>query len=128
MTFPAGASVQIDGRDVGKAPYTWKEPDVRGSVDVTVSKAGYATKTETVEFLAVDFLSALLHLFLLERLLIREVRVLEITEKSVDAEVSGEFYSPGRHELGPEIKAITYHHLKVAREGKTWRAEVLLDL
>lgn len=35
---------------------------------------------------------------------------------------------PKRHELDMEIKAITYHGLKVERDGDGWLAEVIVDI
>ena len=35
---------------------------------------------------------------------------------------------PARHEFDMEIKAITYHGLKVERDGDGWLAEVIVDL
>ena len=85
-------------------------------------------RSEDRELLLVEFLGELLGLFHRERFLPAEVRVEKITEHSVWAEVAGEPYDPARHELGPEIKAVTYHQLKVAREGDAWVARVILDL
>ena len=80
------------------------------------------------ELLAVDFLTALLRLFQLERFLIARVAVARIDEGAVTARVEGERFDAARHELGPEIKAVTYHQLTVRQEGGLWVARVLLDL
>ncbi len=86
-------------------------------------------RSEDVESLAVEFLGELLGLFHLEKFLARQVRVERISESAVRAEVTGERYDPARHELGPEIKAVTYHQLEVARRpGGEWIARVILDL
>ncbi len=85
-------------------------------------------ESENVESLLVDFLGELLGLFNLEKFLISVVRVERIDETSVAAEVVGEPYDPARHELGDEIKAVTYHQLKVAREGDEWTGRVILDV
>jgi SHS2 domain-containing protein len=81
-----------------------------------------------LEWLMVDFLSRLLHLFALEKFLIAAVRVARADESSLQAEVTGETYDPARHRLGPEVKAVTYHQLRVARQNRRWTARVLLDL
>ena len=78
--------------------------------------------------LAVEFLAALLRLFALERFLIARVRVDKITHAEVRAEAAGEAYDPARHEIAAEIKAVTYHQLKVAREDDKWAARVILDI
>ncbi len=85
-------------------------------------------ESENVESLLVDFLAELLGLFNLEKFLVAGVKVKRIDETSVAAEVTGETYDPARHELGDEIKAVTYHQLKVAREGDEWTGRVILDV
>ena len=85
-------------------------------------------ESENVESLLVDFLGELLGLFNLEKFLIAGVRVERIDETSVAAKVVGEPYEPARHELREEIKAVTYHKLKVAREGDGWIGTVILDV
>ena len=84
--------------------------------------------SENVESLLVDFLSEILRLFNLEKFLVARVSVERIDEMSVAAKVGGEPYEPARHELGDEIKAVTYHQLKVAREGDKWTGRVILDV
>jgi len=80
------------------------------------------------ESLLVEFLAALLRLFDLERFLVSSVRVERIDEASAAATVSGETYDPARHEIGAEVKAVTYHELKVAQEGDSWTARVIVDV
>ncbi|VTT97305.1 Marine sediment metagenome DNA, contig: S01H1_S08779 OS=marine sediment metagenome GN=S01H1_37489 PE=4 SV=1: Archease [Gemmataceae bacterium] len=40
----------------------------------------------------------------------------------------GEPFDPARHMLAHEVKAITYHELKVVRDGDGWLAEVIVDI
>src|SRR5262245_24350613 len=40
----------------------------------------------------------------------------------------GEPFDPERHPLAHEVKAITYHGLRVIREGNGWLAEVIVDI
>jgi len=95
----------------------------QGEVTVPVGAA-----SEDVEALLVDFLGELLKLFHVDRFVPARIRVRRCDETSVRASVDGETYDPARHELGPEIKAVTYHQLKVAREGECWTGRVILDL
>ena len=87
-----------------------------------------AAEAEDVETLVVEYLGELLGLFHLERFLVADVRVVAVDERSVRAEVAGEAVDLARHELGAEIKAVTYHQLRVARDGGRWTARVILDL
>ena len=40
----------------------------------------------------------------------------------------GEAVNPARHVLDHEVKAITYHELKVERVADGWLAEVIVDI
>lgn len=101
----------------------------RSSVEVREARA-LDVAAEDDEALAVDFLGGLLRLAQVDRFLAHAVRVEMRAEAppALRARVEGEPYDPHRHELGPEIKAVTYHLLRVAREGDRWTAQVVLDL
>lgn len=93
-----------------------------------VKRRAIRVDSEDVEALAVDFLSKVLYAFDAEHFLAAEVRLGEASETSLAAELAGETYDPARHELRNEVKAVTYHELKVARDGERWIARVILDL
>ena len=52
----------------------------------------------------------------------------EVDGDGLKATARGEEVDHDRHELDMEVKAITYHGLKVEREGDGWLAEVIVDL
>lgn len=85
-------------------------------------------RSEDVEALAIDFLSRVLGVIQADHFLPAAVQVTEIDEHAVRGELRGEPYAPGRHELKTEVKAVTYHQLRVAREGDKWVGRVILDL
>jgi SHS2 domain-containing protein len=87
-----------------------------------------SVRAEDVEALAVDFLGAVLSVIQTDRFIPAAVTVDEIAEDHVAASVRGERYDPARHALHTEVKAVTYHLLKVAREGDQWVGRVVLDL
>ena len=87
-----------------------------------------AIEAEDVENLLHDFLAAVLELFCLDRLVPVEVTVEQITRTSVKASVRGEDFDPARHELGTEIKAVTYHLLSVTRDAHGWLGRAVLDI
>jgi len=45
---------------------------------------------------------------------------------SIDA--AWEPYSPERHPLRTELKAVTWHQLEAVRDGDAWRAKVIFDV
>ena len=45
-----------------------------------------------------------------------------------DAQGNAVVHDPARHGQGVEVKAVTYHGLEFARDGKQWRLRVILDI
>ena len=95
------------------------------------------------ESLAVDFLSRVLYIFAVDGFLPAEASVRVLTgggqgggqaggqgggRTAISAELAGETYDPNRHEIRTEVKAVTYHQLKIAHDGGRWVGRVILDL
>ena len=93
-----------------------------------VREVNLEVSADDIESLTVDFLARLLGLFQSERMLISAVKVSKVEGARLVAAVTGETYDPRRHRLGAEIKAVTYHQLKVARRGRRWLGRVILDV
>ncbi|MCI0705453.1 MAG: archease [Planctomycetia bacterium] len=79
------------------------------------------------EFLLFDWLKELLLRFDTDHVLFASFDV-QVSDTGLTARVRGETYDPARHVLAHEVKAITYHELKVVQEGNEWLAEVIVDI
>jgi SHS2 domain-containing protein len=79
------------------------------------------------EYLLLDWLAALLDLYERERFLAAECRV-RLRPDGLDAEVRGEPADAARHLLSHEVKAITYHGLRVEQDADGWLAEAIVDI
>lgn len=79
------------------------------------------------DLLLVRFLKELLFLFDTKAFLPRRLE-LERMGDTICGRVWGERFSPKRHLLKTEIKAVTYHGLKVRKGRKGWVAEVIFDV
>jgi len=89
-----------------------------GEVEVRV-------KADDLEGLMVRWLSELLFLHETQRLLLKEFDV-RIAGTSLEARARGETIDKKRHELKLNIKAVTYHRLRIDR--KAGLAEVIFDI
>ena len=87
-----------------------------------------AIKAGSYEELLVTWLSELLFLFDTQKLLLNEFDITELDDRHLTAIVRGEEYSPDRHELDHDIKAVTYYGLEVKREGANWTASIVFDV
>ena len=92
-----------------------------------VEERHYELAGEQDEYLLFDWLTELLYTFETEHLLLSEFQV-ELSPVGLRATGRGERIDRSRHELDHEVKAITYHGLKVEQSGQGWVAEVIVDI
>ncbi len=79
------------------------------------------------EYLLFDWLKELLYRFEVEHLLLTRFSV-TIGTDGLQGSAWGETFDPQRHELAHEVKAITYHGLRVEETPDGWLAEVIVDI
>ena len=78
--------------------------------------------------LMVNWLSELNYRHVTERRLFGKFVIGELCEKWLSAEVHGERFDPARHEVFTEIKAVTFHGLRLQRDVQGWNAQIVFDL
>ena len=92
------------------------------------------TRTVSLEADALDlllrrFLDELIYRKDVDALLLRASRVaVDVAHCRLDAVFAGERVDPGRHELVADVKAVTFHDLRVERTATGWDAHVTLDI
>jgi SHS2 domain-containing protein len=79
------------------------------------------------DYLLFDWLRELLYHFDREHLLLGRFEV-KVDDAGLTATAWGEPFDPARHALAHEVKAITYHGLRVERTDDGWLAEVIVDI
>jgi SHS2 domain-containing protein len=79
------------------------------------------------EFLLFDWLKTLLYQMETEQLLFRRFEV-HVRDDGLLGSAWGEPFDPDRHHYAHEVKAITYHGLRVEKVGDLWEAEVIVDI
>ena len=94
------------------------------SVDIKLESRG-------LENLLYDYLSELLYMFEVEEIVFGQFLVdsIEKTDGNyiLHGKASGEKIDMGRHCFETEVKAITYHQLKVTKELSGYSAHVIVD-
>lgn len=98
--------------------------DIRPQSEVTFELAA-----ENIEGLFVDWLRELIYLFETQGWLFREFTVrTEPTRYRLSATCRGEPADWARHLPDNELKAVTYHALRVAPVATGWEADVIFDI
>ncbi|MCG7848729.1 MAG: archease [ANME-2 cluster archaeon] len=88
-------------------------------------------ESEGLENLLYDYLSELLYLFEVEEIVFGQFKVdsIEGTNSGyvLKGRASGESIDTERHNFETEVKAVTYHQLKVEKEAEGYSAHVIVD-
>lgn len=89
-------------------------------------------KAEDKEALLFDFLSEFLFIFDVEELIFCYINVLKIkrlNEKyELEAIMKGEKFDKKKHEIGTEVKAITYSYMSIEEKKKEIEINVVFDI
>lgn len=82
---------------------------------------------EDRESLLVEWLNELIYVLETKNLLLKRFKVEKLEETRLEAVAFGEPLDVQRHKLGEQIKATTYHMLKVTH-NQYWEAQVIFDV
>ncbi len=83
-------------------------------------------KAGNVEELFVNWLNELLSLSSAEALIFEDIQINRIGKKLIHAVAIGSDIR--NYRVNTEIKAATYHQLRVKKTGRIWQAEVIFDV
>ena len=100
---------------------------VEGAEVRAVERMELAISGRALDDLLHDWLAQLHFLFVTQRIIPAEYEI-RIDDEGLSATLYGERLDHARHEVATEVKAITYHELKVEQTADGWLAEVVLDL
>lgn len=92
------------------------------------AKRRFAVGGSDWEDLLVNFLREILSLFNGEELLLKEFSISYINSHYVTGEAGGEVFNPEKHQIKMEIKAVTYHQVRVEQTPDGWKGRVIFDV
>jgi SHS2 domain-containing protein len=92
-----------------------------------LQKVDVRLQSDKIDYLLFDWLRELLYHFDAEHLLFGTFEV-QVREDGLTASAWGERLDRSRHNMEHEVKAITYHGLRVEKVGAEWEAEVIVDI
>lgn len=123
-------------RVVGATPADTFAALAEGMVDFMVDRAGIepaerrtvAVRGDGWEDLLVRWLEEILYLYESEGFVPQSVRVVDIDPDRIQGELLGAPLDPAHHELGIQIKAVTYHGLLAQETPEGFGAQVIFDI
>lgn len=78
--------------------------------------------------LLVVWLNELLYLFDTERWLFGSFKIDALSERKIRSRAEGEKFDTERHPIKTEVKAVTYHGLKIEEKEGLWKTQIVFDL
>lgn len=109
----------------GRALMEWMGPAPPESHEfeenITVEAEGY-------EELLVRWLQELLYFFHQKHAYLSQVLAIRITQSRIEAAIQCRAWDESCAQAFQEVKAITYHKLRVDQCGEVWHANVILDI
>lgn len=85
-------------------------------------------EVEGLEELLVDWLSELLYIFDKETILFNDFRISELDDKKLTSESSGKKIDPASATFQTEIKAVTFHDLKIEKAVDGFSCTIIFDV
>ena len=85
-------------------------------------------EVEGLEGLLVDWLSELLYIFNKEAILFNDFRISELDDKKLTSEPSGKKIDPASATFQTEIKAVTFHNLKIEEAVDGFSCTIIFDV
>lgn len=83
---------------------------------------------EDAEVLLVEWLNELIYIHDVEHLVFRRFEIDKLTSTEIKARCFGEKVKPGQHRLKREIKAATYHMLRISKKDGGYEVQVIFDI
>lgn len=132
VDHPADAGIRAFGRNLAEL----FENAAYGLFDtITDPAAVMAVETRTIvlesaelEDLMVLWLGELNYIFQTEQMLFAGFEIGTVSAQGLTAEIKGEKLDHGRHGIRAEVKAVTYHDLRILQGSDGWEAKVIFDL
>jgi SHS2 domain-containing protein len=83
---------------------------------------------EDPEILLVEWLNELIYIFEVDHIVFKRFEIEELTENRIKARCYGQHINPKHSKLEREIKAATYHMLKISKGDNGYQVTIIFDI
>ncbi len=78
--------------------------------------------------LMVNWLRELLYRWTGKGQLVKIINITSLSEYALSANIKFDHFDPGRHLIKSELKAVTYHQIRVEEKNSEWKARIIFDV
>ena len=137
LDHTADVSVEAQGKNLEEAfeqtAYSLMETITPSFVKMSPEiKKTIIIEAEDKEALLFDFLTEFLYLFDVEELIFSEIKIHPIkydqTKYQLKADIKGDKFNKNKHEVGTEVKAITYSYMIIEEKKKGVKINIVFDI
>lgn len=135
IEHPADIAVMLTAESLEKLFETgaeaWKAAALENSSTEIPFEFQIQTESNTIEELLVEFLSELNFMLFSKKLVYSKIKSLVIEESNtfkIKAALYFEDFNPFWHQVKAEIKAITYHQMKIEKVDGIYSTRLVLDI
>ncbi len=101
---------------------------IKGSEPQTPLEEQISVSANDAEQLLVNWLGEFLYLYDTKRLIFHKFEIKEFEDDRIYAVARGEILDPKRHRVKTEIKAVTYHGLKIEKKRGVYSTIIIFDI
>ncbi len=123
-----GGSLKELFTSAGLAMFSVLVAKKKNKTKATLKEISFSKKAETLEDLLKAWLDELLFYFSVQRLVLYRIKSFVCNENSLQAKILFDTFDEEHYEAKAEIKAVTYHELKVEKIRNKWRAHIIFDV
>ncbi len=87
-----------------------------------------SVSADDTEQLLVVWLSEFLYLFDTKRFLVSRIEIKKFQDNCLEAWAEGEIFNAQKHSIKTEVKAVTYHGLKIEKKGSVYSTVIIFDI
>jgi SHS2 domain-containing protein len=95
---------------------------------ISLEEVEFEVEAETMEEILIKMLGEILYVHKVRKMVFCDVALELIEGKRMRGRLVGEKFDPERHDLEFDIKAATYHNLKIQRVNDRFMAEIVFDV
>jgi SHS2 domain-containing protein len=95
------------------------QEDVRREVELSA---------EDIEVLLVEWLNELIYISEVEHIIFKRFEINDLSNTKLEATCFGEKIKPKQHKLKREIKAATYHMLRLNKDDGSYKVQIIFDV
>jgi SHS2 domain-containing protein len=136
IDHPADIAVEVIGKSLEElfidSAMAWQHSVIDEKIHSSTKTKTIVFVNQSLEILLVNFLNELNYLLFSKKWIMNSIKEIKISKKesvwNLKVKIRGEGYSPLKHSLKEEIKAITFHQMNIKEKKGEYVTRIVFDI